>query len=279
MTTSGEEKALQKIDARYNVAEHFITRNGELLEHIAARISFTISSFFNITVTITSVIPEGMAVAQASGNIWFGIASSVASAAGVFVAMQKPFFWIVYLFQLLISLEVVRRFGTELDAFGPLVSFLGALIGSGGASLIASKASELKSEKRADEDADFDRKIKLMQVQSRLRNNETRTNAKYRAENSTVQAAENTTNSHRNNDQNLINDKGREKSKKVRGKKAQARLDEMHRFILDEYDGVPVKELTATQIKQKMKLTVSDSTVRNDLAELRKTKLNGTVRA
>jgi len=269
-----EQKAIAGIDSYHNVAEHFVTKCGELSQHATDRMAFTVSSVATITVAVTSVIPEGMAVAESSGSAWLGVATASASVAGVFVAMKRPVVWCVYAAQLLLSLSLVRAHGGGVLMLYPLVSCFGALIAAFGVDAVEQRVADSKVEQRVDLDAELDREIRLMRERNKIENSKVRTAAKYGLGND-----EKTTNSRPSKADTLVDDDKREKSAKVRSKKARARLDAMHEFVLSEYAGTAVKDITATEIKRKMGLTVSDSTVRNDFKELRQSRLNGKVPA
>jgi len=300
--TVDKEKVIHSIDKHYDIAEYAITKIGLLLEHLTSKITFTLSSIINISVVITSAIPEGIAVAQASGSAWLGFGTACTSVGGVYVAVQKSKalaethtpevdndiivktwqsrYWIIYFVQLIVSMSIIKLDSGGSLVLYPLVSCFGALFAAEGTSLIESKAKDEKAETRADKEADLSAQIKLMQAQSRIENNRLRAQSLYAPENgSTKEDQGNTTNSHRNTPQTIIDDKGRQKSQRKRSKKAQARLESIHQFILEEYKDQPVAKIKATEIRRKMGLTVSESTVRNDFAELRKTRLNGKVKA
>ena len=155
-----EEKAKSGIDNYHNVAQHFVTRCGELSEHITDRLAFTVSSVATISVAVTSVIPEGMAVAASSGSVALGIATASASVAGVFVAMRRPVVWWIYAAQLVLSLSLVRAHGGGVLMLYPLVSCFGALIAAFGIDAVEQRVAESKVEDRVDADAELDREHK-----------------------------------------------------------------------------------------------------------------------
>lgn len=174
-----KDKAVAQIDAAHSVAEHFVTRCGELSEHITDRLAFTVSSVATISVAITSVIPEGMAVSAASGSSALGIAAASASVAGVFVAMRRPAVWWIYAAQLTLSLSLVRVYGGGPLMLYPLVSCFGALIAAFGIDAVEQRVAESKAADRADIDAELERQIKMMRAKQNVSNSAMRTQAKY----------------------------------------------------------------------------------------------------
>jgi len=268
-----EEKAKSGIDNYHNVATHFVTRCGELSEHITDRLAFTVSSVATISVAVTSVIPEGMAVAASSGSAWLGVATASASVAGVFVAMKKPVVWWIYAAQLVLSLSLVRAHGGGVLMLYPLVSCFGALIAAFGVDAVEQRVAESKAEERIDADAELDRELKRATKLAQIK----RADEKAAAKVELIKSGHDTTNSRPIEAANVVTEAHRQKSAKKRTTKADKRRRAMLEYIQQNHAGEPTEALNAAEIARSMGLGVSSSTARNDLAKLRGEELNGTV--